>query len=200
MISGASKTNTGILESWMVNVKENIVFYSGQLHEFTAVFSWCIVHVQLYNWPSFFGHKVKYFCRQSSAALADGDYMSGCVSCAFHASWLLVWDAPECLSTSELWRTISTADWRHIFWYGLPKQNSSNNRGMMCGVPLKCGSAGLLGAVLAHWEQWWLIESNYGSLGSSGGSLVGAVVAHLSGAVLTHWWEVWWLIGGSSGG
>jgi hypothetical protein len=81
--------------------------------------------------------------------------------------------------------------------------------GMIYGVPLKCGSAGSLWAVLVHWEQWWLIKSNYGSLGSSGGSLVGAVVAHLSGAwliggrsggslvggVVAHWWDQWWLIG-----
>ncbi len=37
-------------------------------------------------------------------------------------------------------------------------------------------------------------------LGSSGGSLEGAVVAHCHGAVVAHWREQWWLIGGSSGG
>jgi hypothetical protein len=50
-----------------------------------------------------------------------------------------------------------------------------------------------MGAVVAYWEQWWLI-------GSSGGSweqwwLMGAVVAHqeqreqwwLMGAVVVHW-------------
>ncbi len=50
------------------------------------------------------------------------------------------------------------------------------------------------GAVVAHWwssggsflEQWWLIGW------SSGGSLVGAVMA--------HWLEQWWLIGWSNGG